>query len=398
MATANEQILNATIEHSIGVERYKAQIVRKIHDLLNSTNADLEETLLRRLTKIVDAGGWDAGPATTKRIAAMLDEIEIVRGESYTAIRNTLWEDLPKLASYESEWQRASLIEALPVEIDMAMPTAELLKAAVFSQPFQGAVMEDWVAGMAPADLDRIKRTIQMGVVEGKPVGEMVREVLGGADQAGVLEASRRGAEAVVRTAVNHTVNAAREEVWKQNKDIIKGLRWLSVLDGRTTTLCASRDGNVYPVSSGPRPPAHWNCRSSMVPVIDGMNLVTERPSVADTRRPAERIKAFRAEAKAKAGAAWKDMTPAERNAAMKVVRNKWVEDKIGHESPGITYDQWLRKQSTLFQSEILGPTKSKLFRDGGLSLDRFVDNSGHEYTLDQLREREAGAFRKAKL
>lgn len=396
--TANDDILNMTIEHSIGVERYKAQIVRKVNDLLSATHSDLEDVMLKRLKKIVAEGGFDGGPKTTKRIKEMMDEIGVIRGDSYSKIREMLWEDLPKLASYESEWQRMTLLQALPIEIDMAMPTAELLRAAVFSQPFQGAVMSDWVGGMLPADLDRIKRTLQIGIVEGQPVQQMVTSVIGGAEEAGVLEVSRRGAEAVVRTAVNYTTNAAREEVWAQNKDIISGLRWLSVLDGRTTRLCGSRDGNIYPVSSGPRPPAHWNCRSTMVPVVKGIALVTERPSVEDTRRPAERNKAFRQEAKQNAGSSWKDMSLAERNAAMKQVRQRWIDEKIGHESAKTTYEEWLRGKSASFQAEILGVDKSKLFRDGKLPLDRFIDNSGHEYTLDQLREREARAFSKAKL
>lgn len=398
MPTANDDLLNMTIEHSIGVERYKAQIIRKMNALLVDTKSELRDVLNARLAKIMDAGGFDGGPKTTERIQAMLVEIEKVRGDSYGNIRAMLWEDLPKLAAYESEWQRSALIEALPVEIDMAMPTAELLRAAVFSQPFQGNLMADWVDGMGVADLERIKRTVQMGIVEGKTVGQMVTEVIGGAEDAGVMEASMKGAEAVIRTAVNHTVNAAREEVWAQNKDIISGLRWLSVLDGRTTTLCASRDGNVYPVSSGPRPPAHWQCRSTMVPVIKGIALVTERPSVSDTRLPAERNKAFRREAKAAAGSAWSNMTLAERNAAAKAIKNEWVTEKIGHESAKITYEQWLRTRPASFQEEVLGVNKSKLFRDGKLSLDKFIDNSGHEYSLEQLRQREASAFKKARL
>jgi len=35
------------------------------------------------------------------------------------------------------------------------------------------------------------------------------------------------------------------------------------------------------------------------------------------------------------------------------------------------------------------------LFRQGGLTLDRFVDRAGREYTLDELRRREAAAWEK---
>ncbi|GEO99499.1 hypothetical protein [Methylobacterium haplocladii] len=45
-----------------------------------------------------------------------------------------------------------------------------------------------------------------------------------------------------------------------------------------------------------------------------------------------------------------------------------------------------------------MAATKGKLFREAGLAIDRFVDRTGAEYTLAELRRRGAGAFKKAKL
>ena len=59
------------------------------------------------------------------------------------------------------------------------------------------------------------------------------------------------------------------------------------------------------------------------------------------------------------------------------------------------TYQTWLKKKSAAFQDDVLGPTRGKLFREG-LSLDRFVDQSGKEYTLKQLRSKDSTMFRKA--
>jgi hypothetical protein len=113
----------------------------------------------------------------------------------------------------------------------------------------------------------------------------------------------------------------------------------------------------VFPVDSGPRPPAHPNCRSTTTPVIKswkelGINL-TEAP-------PGTR-------------ASMDGQVPAT-----------------------LTYNDWLKKQPQAFQDEVLGPTKAKLYRKGDLSLDRFIDKSGNEYTLDELRRREMGAFERA--
>lgn len=60
------------------------------------------------------------------------------------------------------------------------------------------------------------------------------------------------------------------------------------------------------------------------------------------------------------------------------------------------TYADWIKKQSAQRQDDILGPTRGKLLREGGLALDRFADDRGRWLTLDQLRERDAAAFKRA--
>lgn len=62
------------------------------------------------------------------------------------------------------------------------------------------------------------------------------------------------------------------------------------------------------------------------------------------------------------------------------------------------TYNQWLAKQLASRQDEVLGPTRGKLFRQGGLPMDRFYNDKGVFLDLPQLRERDARAFAKAGL
>ncbi len=47
----------------------------------------------------------------------------------------------------------------------------------------------------------------------------------------------------------------------------------------------------------------------------------------------------------------------------------------------------------------MLGPTKAKLFRDGDLTLAKFVDaKTGRSFTLDELRKKESAAWMRAGL
>ena len=63
------------------------------------------------------------------------------------------------------------------------------------------------------------------------------------------------------------------------------------------------------------------------------------------------------------------------------------------------TYETWLRRQQPEFQDDVLGLTRGKLFREGGLLVDRFVDATiGRAFTLDELRWRKAEAWAKVGL
>ena len=136
--------------------------------------------------------------------------------------------------------------------------------------------------------------------------------------------------------------------LYARNKRLVKGVQWVSTLDGRTSAICRARDGQDYDPEKGPRPPAHPNCRSGTTPVLKS----------------------------------WREMglsgLPPSTRASMN-----------GQVAEDLTYDAWLRKQPVSFQDEVLGQRKGRLFR-AGLKMDRFVNRAGDEYTLDELRQREA--------
>ena len=60
------------------------------------------------------------------------------------------------------------------------------------------------------------------------------------------------------------------------------------------------------------------------------------------------------------------------------------------------TYPDWLRKQPRGVVEDVLGETRAKLFLDGKLELNGFVDHRGGTLTLAELRAREAAAFKRA--
>lgn len=61
-------------------------------------------------------------------------------------------------------------------------------------------------------------------------------------------------------------------------------------------------------------------------------------------------------------------------------------------------YADWLKDQPAHVQDDVLGPVRGQLYRKGKLSIDRFVNNKGLLYSLEQLRQRDAEAFKLAGL
>lgn len=159
---------------------------------------------------------------------------------------------------------------------------------------------------------------------------------------------------AIVRTTTNAVATSARQSTLSANADVLTGVKWVSTLDGRTSDVCMGRDQKEYPLDSGPRPPAHFNCRSTVVPIVDPRFTV---PIKGGTRASAD-----------------------------------------GPVDARTTYNSWLGRQSAGFQDEVLGETRAKLFREGGLHVSKFTNDAGITYNLDQLRQLEPLAFERAGL
>jgi SPP1 gp7 family putative phage head morphogenesis protein len=355
MLTVNELLHDKAIEHAIGLVRYSSATVRRIIALLNRTDPDIVAQIQARV--------GDINNVTDDRLAALLVAIRDLNRRAYEAVSKALEGDLIELAHYEADYQAKTLTDALSVTWDVTAPAPSTLAAAVNSRPFQGALLHEWVAGLEEGRARRLRDAIRMGLVEGETTDQIVRRVRGTKAlnyRDGVLDISRRSAEAVVRTAVSHVAARARQETFEANEDLVKGWKFVATLDQRTSAQCRALDGKVFKVGDDRMlPPRHVNCRSSTSAVTKSWR---ELGLSAD-------------EVDGETRASMDGQVPAE-----------------------TTYEDWLRSKPAAFQDDILGAEKGKLFRAGGLSLDAFVDRKGREYSLDELRRREAAAFRKAGL
>lgn len=339
----SDDILDATIRHSIYLERHKASVIRRIIGIIGDVNDDL-------ISQIIKA---KVDRLTRRQVDQLLVNLGRAVKQGYSPVIEVLDEEIRQLSGQEARFQQRMLENTVPIQITFDVPADEQIYAAAVARPFEGRLLKEWYQGLPDGAFRRIRDTIRMGYVEGKTTDQIVQDIRGTRDRAGVIEQSKRGAEAAVRTALAHTANVAKEEVYKKNRSKIKGVEWVSTLDGRTSAICRGFDGKVFPVDEGPRPPAHVNCRSTTIPLIKSARNF---------------------------GGKLKGGTRASMN---------------GQVSNELNYDQWLRRQPIEFQNDVLGKKKAELFR-AGLTMDRFIDRDGAELTLKQIEALEADIWAKA--
>lgn len=228
-----------------------------------------------------------------------------------------------------------------------------------FSKPLNltanvGVSLDDLTKSFSKTESERIIRAIRFAHSDGLTNDKLVQMIRGSRAkryQDGILNTTTRNAQTIARTGTAIMASEAQQAFIHENSDIIKGIKVLATLDTRTSPICRHLDHQFMPIDKAKYPPYHFNCRSSFEIVYDGYT------------------------------------PPKQRASEHGVVENQ-------------SYYEWLKRQVPEYQDEVLGKTRGKLFRDGGMSVEKFkslqLDKNFTPLTLEQMRELEPKAFERA--
>jgi SPP1 gp7 family putative phage head morphogenesis protein len=370
MATVNERLLDAEVDHAVNLQQYSAGVVRRIIALLNRSDAQLAAALTRALEQV------DATTFTVERLEMLLGSVRALNLEAYNAIGRALPEEMRLLAEYEATYQldlfQATIPQGVQAKVPVRAISVQQAYAAALSRPFQGRLLTSWAAAVEPARMAQIRNAVRDGFLQGKTNSQIIQAVRGTRAKGysdGIINRGRIEVEAVVRTAVSHTAASVRDDFYQANEALIAALSWVSTLDLRTSAMCRIRDGKQYTTDHKPighsvpwlQGPGrlHWRCRSSSAPTT----------------------RSFRS-----LGIDIDELSPVER-ASMD-----------GQVAAEMSYGDWLQKQSAARQDEVVGPERGRLMRSGGMPFDSFYTARGDWIDLDVLRQRDAAAFKRAGL
>lgn len=353
MPAPKKRLSNIAIRYQVLLERLKAGEVREFVKVF----AQIDKATARILTELAVE---NLGQLTKKALTKVLSDLQKANVELIDEATADLFDKLESISGHAAVFEVAT-VKAVVKGVKLATPTMAEAYAAAKAQPLSatGQMLDSFVSDWSKREVSRVNDLVRKGYAEGWTNQQMVQGIrgtraLGYKD--GLLASSRRNAEAVVRTSVQHVANTGRMAVWEQNKDIVQGYKFVATLDARTTQICRSLDGKVFKLGEGPVPPVHIGCRSTTIAELD--------PELDFLDEGATRSSEF-------------GPVPADQ-----------------------TYYEWLKEQPAAFQDEALGPTRAALFRDGGLSAEKFAElNLGRNFqplTLEQMQAKAPVAFAKA--
>ncbi|MCD5970764.1 minor capsid protein [Pseudomonas quasicaspiana] len=350
-------LLDQTIRNAVMVERLKAEEVQKFEKYLRLIDRLVREQLTRK----------ELTTYSRERLEDFLSRVDEKLLAIYAEYSALVQADLVDIALYEAAFEARSLNAAFP-GLGTVVPTNAVIRSSLSLTPLQvsgingGKLLKTFFKGWTRTETSRVTNAIRVGFTQGQTNAQIVQAIRGTAAQNftdGVLAVSERNARTIVNTAVQHAASTARMETAKANPDVISEVEMVSTLDRKTTPICRYMDKKRFPTNSGPRPPFHENCRTTFV-FITRLSEMFEKGAT-----------------RAAVGA-----------------------DGGGQVDASLQYYSWLQTQPASFQDTALGPVRGKLFRDGGLSPDKFaklqLDKNFKPITLKQMQKLEPDMFKRA--
>jgi len=348
--------IEAVVRQTVQLQRLNNAIARDSSGLLKVLFDDIAADIAR-----IDPTGPAAMRYQRARISRLVARVDDMAGDAFGEWNQVVRGDLARLGKAHGAQVGADLVASLGAAASIASmvgPSQNMVKAILDTNPFQGETLRGWAAVQKAATVRSVRQVVQRGMMEERGISWLVRQVRGGGGVRGVWNATRRNAEAIVRTAVTEVASQAQLLTYRQNPNVVAEVEWLSALDSVTCLICQGLDGRIMPAGNPSEiPPAHIRCRCTLIPIVNWRGLGMEPPG------PGERF-------------------ARDQDARM---RGESLSKQRTQVSGDTKYESWLRGQKPAVIRDILGPGRAKLFTSRKMPLARMVGTDRRILTLNQL-------------
>lgn len=378
---------DALIRHQIFLIRGAGALRNETNDIINRTERQVGSIIRDGLR-----GNPRLNGRRIRRARRVLERIKELRFQAWGEI-NDLWlSNFREFLDEEIDFLSSAFVSSLPVIVNPRRPRRGDLTRLISERPFEGRLLRQWLLKLRNDDFSNIRTEVLNGVKDGLSSTAIAVAVIGSArlrGRNGITQVTRRNVGVIARTGIVHFSTLGRNEFLNVNIDFFDPEIFTAVLDGRTTPICRSLDGTLFPIGVGPMPPLHPFCRSVRISSFNREVLGRRRFNASTERQLLDEF----TEQEGIERVTTRSMLPRGFKGMFDRFSRMRIMDLIGVLPNKVTYPDFLRRQSVAFQDQVLGRTKGILFRRGGLTLDKFVDRSGNEIPLRDLAITERQAF-----
>ncbi|MDX8367851.1 minor capsid protein [Cytobacillus sp. IB215665] len=178
----------------------------------------------------------------------------------------------------ESYYQTAFIIDAgIATTLTFSVVQPEFVRAVVNS-PIEGKMFSDRIWNNKDILANRVLEEIEKSMIQGKDVRKISRAIKK------EFEVSAYEAKRLVVTEQARVSNAAHKSIYEQSS-VVNKVMIDATLDSKTSEICRGYDGNIYNANSNyPTPPFHPNCRSVIIPIVNGWSPTKKRENEGDKK------------------------------------------------------------------------------------------------------------------
>jgi len=344
MTNVNTQIYDDVIDRAAMIRLYERRVTGKV-ELIVDGHAVRVDKLIRE------------AKLSPKGFVKLREAIDQDIQRTFEDAHNTSKRSLIDFANDQYSYLHGKIDNAMGRIWRTRKPYRKIPEDIVLKNPlYKNNTLEAGWKGVGLGERKRLEAVIRKGMAKGYSADRIAREVRKGSS----IKISRFHSRSLVTTAITSVRSQVDQSIYESNKKAIRGWQYVAILDSRTTRICAHRDGTVYePDDTVHLPPAHYNCRSTTIPVFKSWEDVAELEGVAQVRK---------------------------RNVEKLTKKQRAFYD--GQTPLRESYDAWLRRQPKAVQLRHLGDyQRLELFRSNQIKLKRFTNAEGNSIGIRELRK-----------
>nr|DAM90894.1 MAG TPA: minor capsid protein [Caudoviricetes sp.] len=367
-----------------------------INDALDAT----EKKFLEKLQK--ELKNFDFVPnqkKTLQQLKKINEKLVKIRAQAFSDAQKNVENESKKLAENEVEWGKR-VTKEMTGEKKLNEPSGTSLSRVIQNYICYDKTLQQWFSETSYDDAARIESIVSRGLSSGWTIDQIADNITGTAENGykdGIFNTTRREAVNMARTVCNGIANGAKEQFYKANDDVITGVEILSTLDGRVCPVCGSLDRKRYKLDEEhPSLPLHPNCRCVLLPVTPASDFADEQRPMAKADFMSEAQRSYEAKNK---GKKFSELDEEQKKKlyyqAMREYEKRTGEPAYEQSDGAVSFREYFNEHMTEQQrKDWLGPERYKLWKKGGLKLDKFIPPYPQKrLTVEELKKLDQASF-----